>query len=313
VDKEQTLVEGIKRGIMFGRDVPAPKVDQAKCTSCGDCARVCPGNVLEVRSAQAEVTNAWRCIACGHCVAVCPEGAVTHPEASTAVDLEYGPRSELSGDDLQQLIRERRSVRVFRNIEVSREQLLAVVEAGRYTPTGGNRQDINYVILPHAEKVDELRAHVEGFLERTSRLLKNPLIAPFLRMKYGREALDVMRYYVWGYSQYRDIPVDERRRAVYFPTPFAPSAIVVHARSFDAVAGTNCSAALYACALKAHSLGLGSCFVGFVPFAANMDKRARAWLRIPQGNQVYGALVVGHPAVTYRRLIERRQQSITWI
>lgn len=312
MDKEQALAKQIKRDIMFGRDLPAPSVDRPVCTGCGDCARVCPNGVLEVRAGHAEVVDAWRCIACGHCVAVCPEEAVTHPEASPDGSPEYGPEPAVSSDDLQQLIRERRSVRVFRDAPVTREQLLAIVEAGRYAPTGSNRQDVKYIILPDKEKVAELRGRVEGFLEKVSGMVKNPLLAPVLRMKLGRRGLDVMRYYAWGFSRYRAVPVEERRRSAYFPTPYAPSVIIAYAQSFDAVTSTNCSAALYACALKAHSLGLGTCFVGFIPATVNMDKGAREWLGIPEDCRAYGALVVGHPAVTYRRLVERKEPGITW-
>jgi hypothetical protein len=51
----------------------------------------------------------------------------------------------------------------------------------------------------------------------------------------------------------------------------------------------------------------------FVPIIANTDKGVRHWLGVPDTNQVYGAMVVGYPAVKYRRLIERKTPEIAWL
>jgi nitroreductase len=78
------------------------------------------------------------------------------------------------------------------------------------------------------------------------------------------------------------------------------------------MASFNCAVALYNCALMAHSLDLGSCFIGFVHIGANMDKKIKNWLGIPKEHQAYGAMVVGHPDVKYRRLVERTKPDIKW-
>ncbi len=63
----------------------------------------------------------------------------------------------------------------------------------------------------------------------------------------------------------------------------------------------------------AHALGLGSCFLGFVQIGGNMDQRIRHWLGVPKENQVYGAMVVGHADIKYRRLVERRKPNVKWL
>jgi nitroreductase/NAD-dependent dihydropyrimidine dehydrogenase PreA subunit len=311
--EDRELVDRVKRDILYGHDIAPPSVDPEKCRGCGDCVQVCPSMVFELREHRSEVVRGWRCIACGHCWAVCAEEAVTQNEATTRTGPRPGPGPAVTPEDLQLLIRERRSTRIFRDEPVSREQLLTIVEAGRYVPTGSNRQDVNYIILSDREKVGELRVFVEGFLGKMSKALENPALSLFLRMRYGRLNVDVLRYYAAGYGAYRDIPDERRRQIVYFPLPFGPAVIIAHAQAFDATAPANCSMALYACSLMAHSLGLASCFVGFVPTVVNMDKRARRRLGVPKDNQVYGAIVLGHPGVEYRRLVERKPRGIVWL
>jgi nitroreductase len=89
--------------------------------------------------------------------------------------------------------------------------------------------------------------------------------------------------------------------------------LVTQTQSFDSLAQFNCSVALYNCSLMAHSMGLGSCFMGFVQIGINMDKKIKHWLDIPKENQAYGAMVIGHPNVKYRRLVERKKPNIKWL
>jgi NAD-dependent dihydropyrimidine dehydrogenase PreA subunit len=76
-----------------------PVIDRNRCEGKGECVRVCPFNVFEVRTIEAEdhdalsfmgrlksamhgrksayTPNAARCQACGLCVEACPEQAIT--------------------------------------------------------------------------------------------------------------------------------------------------------------------------------------------------------------------------------------------
>lgn len=307
--EDRQFLEKTKRDVLFGREITPPHVNIDKCTGCGQCVKVCPPLVFELREKKSEVIYGERCYACGHCWAVCPEEAVIQQEVVTATSLKPGPGPAVSADTLQLLIRERRSTRLFNDKPVSREQLLKIIEAGRYAPTASNRQDVNYVVLSNQQKVSDLRSLVESFMEKTFKLMQNKAIALFYRMKFGRSAADLLSYYAMAYQ----FSKNRKEKNAYFPLPFGLAVIITHAQSFDTMAQFNCSVALYSCSLMAHSLGLGSCFLGFVQTGANMDKKIKHWLGIPKDHQAYGAMVVGHPDVKYRRLVERKEPDIKWL
>ena len=44
-------------------------------------------------------------------------------------------------------IKMRRSIRQFTNQQVSQEQIAQIIEAGRLTPSGGNLQDVSFIVL----------------------------------------------------------------------------------------------------------------------------------------------------------------------
>lgn len=312
MDGDRQLLTRIKRDVLFGHDIAPPTVDVSKCTGCGTCVKVCTGLVFELRERKSHVVFEQGCYACGHCWAVCPEEAVTQNDVVTATSLRPGPVPAVAPEALQLQIRERRSTRIFTEEPVSEEQIRTIVEAARYIPTGTNRQDVSYIVLSRQEEISALRAMVEGFLDRMTKALQNGAMALLFRLRMGRLAVDVMRYYAAGYGLYAGMTIEEKQRRAYFPLPFGPVVIITHAHSFDPVAQSNCAVALYNCSLMAHSLGLASCFLGFVPVAANMDKKVRRWLDIPKGNQCYSAMVLGHPGIRYRRLVERKNPEIEW-
>ena len=56
-----------------------PAVNAATCTGCGQCATICPDEVLSLEDGKARPGKGifLGCIACGQCVAACPTESIT--------------------------------------------------------------------------------------------------------------------------------------------------------------------------------------------------------------------------------------------
>lgn len=67
------LSRGLKRSLNT-----YPEMNQIKCTSCGQCAVICPADAitLRTRSQGGGMVNKDKCINCYCCQEVCPEGAI---------------------------------------------------------------------------------------------------------------------------------------------------------------------------------------------------------------------------------------------
>jgi ech hydrogenase subunit F len=68
--------------------------DPNKCDLCGDCARVCPADAIEVSLEKRQITyDPFKCIYCGNCVEICLPRAIsqdkhyTKPAASKQKEL----------------------------------------------------------------------------------------------------------------------------------------------------------------------------------------------------------------------------------
>jgi nitroreductase len=62
----------------------------------------------------------------------------------------------LSSERLLDLMKERRSVRLFNGNEVPQEKILSIIEAGVWAPTGCNNQELRFLILDEKEEMDEI-------------------------------------------------------------------------------------------------------------------------------------------------------------
>ena len=308
-ERKRELVDQELKATLMGRRISPPETDEEVCTGCGQCVRVCPAYVLALEDGHSTVRYEGACTSCGHCFAICPEAAIRPPEAATVGEPIEVPKTPVSAEDILVHLRSRRSVRIFKKKPVSREDLERIVDAARYAPTGTNRQDRHFLVLDSVEKVDKLRGLVEGMLEGFFDKLDNRLMAALGRWRLGRQVMQAMSMYS---NSYRYISSLEKRNS-YFPLPYGQALILIHAESWDSTAQFNCGMALYAGTLMAHSMGLGTCFLGFVQAAANVDRPTKEWLQIPKGHECYGAMVVGHPAVKYRRLVERLPAEIRWL
>jgi len=81
----------------------------------------------------------------------------------------------------------------------------------------------------------------------------------------------------------------------------APLVIVVSSKS-----GINAGLASAYMELMAESLGLGVLYSGFFVLCAKLSGKLRSLLALPKGHKVISCIVIGYPAVKYRRIVPRK-------
>ena len=61
------------------RETGRVTIDEDTCKQCGQCAAICPADVLFLDDERVHVRDdtPFGCIACGHCMMVCPDGSIT--------------------------------------------------------------------------------------------------------------------------------------------------------------------------------------------------------------------------------------------
>lgn len=123
------------------------EIRQDRCVGCGACLRDCLRELFYVADGKAQIKQGV-CIRCGHCVAVCPADAIRLPGGREEEILPYDPAQfDIPPEQLMNFMKFRRSVRQFKDKPVEREKLELLLEAARYSPTGGNQQKNRYILL----------------------------------------------------------------------------------------------------------------------------------------------------------------------
>jgi nitroreductase/NAD-dependent dihydropyrimidine dehydrogenase PreA subunit len=257
-------------------------IEKTKCTGCGECVSDCVADNIKLQDGKAECINP--CILCGHCVAVCPAGAVSIPEYDMAnVEASKKDLAELDPDKLLYNIKARRSIRQYADKAIGREKLDNIVQAGRYTATGANRQACRFVVAQ--DGLPELKEMVWSGID-AAKGQTGPAPAEMLDALHGFSA---MRAHGTDYL-FRDAPA-----VLYIAAESAVDA---------ALAAQNME-------LIAISQGLGVLYNGFLVYATNMLPTVRDWLDI-QDKPVQVCMLVGYPRVSYMRTAPRRAADVRW-
>lgn len=263
------------------------KVDTSKCIKCGICAGVCPVRAITKDGFPADrIETDIACVKCGHCVAVCPEGALSAagitPEECSSVRKDLA----VSTEQITNIVRARRSIRVYRRKEVKKEHLEELIGIARHAPTASNSQLIHWTVFPTREKVRTL-AHLTAEIFRDQ---KDPSGGK------GRWA---------GLYDDFENGIDRVMRS-------APGLIVAHAPESYRFAAVDGAIALICIDIAAPSFGLGTCWAGIFMAALSQNAELRKEAGIGEGRVCAGALMIGEPAYAYHRLPPRNAAVVEW-
>jgi len=278
-----------------------PVVITEDCVGCQRCVAVCPSFVLEMLEGKAAVVRGDWCIGCQHCGAVCPTAAILHEGTVLNGHPSEGEGPVTSPENLELLLHERRSVRLYTNSPVPKETLNKILNAGRYAPTGSNSQNVHYMALTSPDQIAELRKKTITFYDKMFSRTRGRFGMFIVSLVAGRKMAEYLRESLPKIEYANELIEQGKDRLFYH----APVVILAHAESWDRSSPFNCAVALYNCSLMAHTLGLGCCFNGFLVNAANHSSKIKRWLGIPADHKCYAAMTLGFPDVKYLRLVRR--------
>jgi nitroreductase/NAD-dependent dihydropyrimidine dehydrogenase PreA subunit len=269
-------------------------IDSEKCNKDGICVMACPTNVIQMDSSD-EIPCSTRdfedyCLKCGHCTAVCPTGALSlnwlSPDQCPPIHKELS----LTEQQVEQLLRRRRSIRNYKDKPVERHKLEKLLKIACYAPSARNNQPWHWTVVEDPAQTRRLAGMVIDWMRTV--IQQHPEQAELRGFARVVSAWDA----------------GEERIC-----RGAPHIIVVHGDKNYGFGAEDGALALSYLELYAPAIGLGSCWGGYFYSAVNAYPPLFEALGLPAGHKAFGAVMVGYPKLKYQRLPLRNQPRVSYL
>ena len=287
------------------------EIDRELCNGCGLCVTVCPAGTISLIEGKAAVSGG-ESISCGHCEAICPREAIH----VTAIDEEMSqyktfttdkmwlPPGKYSTSILVQLMASRRSCRCFTDQPVERAMLEDLVKIGITAPSGTNSQSWTFTILPTRKAVSSFAEHIASYFGRLNATAEKTMLRLFLKLT-GKGELEA---YYRGYYRKVKAALEEwtesgKDRLFHGST----CAILIGSKPGASCPAEDALLATQNILLAAHSMGLGSCLIGYAVAAMKKDHSIQQSVGIPSEEGIHSVVALGYPNEAYQRVAGRKK------
>jgi nitroreductase len=175
------------------------------------------------------------------------------------------------------LIKERRSIRNYQSKIVEEDTIKKIIQSGRYAPSAENRQPWKFIIVTNKDLIKELSIEVK---RQINIILKKRFIKKFSFKELKDDRV----------IQFLSFLVKSKGDTIFFDAP-----VIVFIISRDEIFNDeSCACCAQNMMLAAHSLGLGSCWIGFAHLL-QYNKDYLIKLGVPDEYHISSTIIFGYP------------------
>jgi len=195
-------------------------------------------------------------------------------------------------------IKTRRSRRNFLDKEVLGDVIYGIIEAGRFAPSALNKQPWKFIIVSNKEVIHELYLSIKELYTKIYKFL--PLLKIIKKELRDPQILGTI-----------EKTVKNDHDTIFFG---APLLIIIVSDKDEPYAPKDCAIAAENMMLYAHSIGVGSCYIGKADLLGR-SKRALRLLGLTGDLKVQASVVFGYCDESLKRTVPLRREDniIRWI
>ena len=188
-------------------------------------------------------------------------------------------------NEVIEAIRKRRSVRSYEPKTIPKDIINMIIEAGNEAPSAMNSQPWRFVVVEDKKVKEKLLGaalpNAKKILEKVKDV--DPERYEMIKKRYG-----------------------ELKDPVYYSAP-----AVIFVIGSGRYADHSCPLACENMMLAAHSLGLGSCWVGFGAMVTE-DAEVISLLELAEDERIFGPILLGYPD-GYPERPPKREPQVKWV
>lgn len=279
------------------------EIDKAKCQNCDLCFQVCPYGIINPGPHVKEAANAF-CIECGQCYAVCPGNAITVSGRSD----EEQPVNQvnIAAEDMLELLLNRRSTRLFQPLAVSDEHMELLIRAASVAPSATNLRQVKAYVVRNASLIGDIKIATTNYYASLQKMFTLPGASLLARIQ--------------GISRVRMERILPAMLAITNP-PAGKDSLFYNARTLVVFtvpknAGEETVGDAWIAAqnmvIAAEAIPVGTCYNGFLPYAAHEYPYLKKLMEIPENEKVVTSLLLGYPGGQYLRRPHREMMPTVW-
>lgn len=275
------------------------KIDYDLCTGCGLCIKVCGSRrIAEGTDGRPYKIIEAGCNDCGHCVAVCPADAIIN----TRVDMSEFRKMVspgISADQFTNLVRNRRSIRNFKQESLKKEHIDQILNVVRYIPTGSNKQGLKFKFITDPELLGKIRDEMASKMRKVSGIANMFPVKYFVSRKSRTSLKRLVDLYDKGYDSF---------------LRGAPCLLVIYAEDkYFRITQWDAGIASNTIDLAAQTIGIGTLMNGFFVILSNRFRSMKKLLQLTKKQTVFTAVCLGYPDIKYRKTVSRRPLDVTYL
>lgn len=265
------------------------------CTLCGMCSAICHEGCITINQDSLSIDHSM-CSTCTQCIAVCPQQALSWDHVPPE---RFQKRNLPTPQQMDELFRQRRTVRSFKPQRLDRETIETIIRAGVLAPT--NNYHLRVVAVNDDAAVAELNRLAARVLRTIYNLVyRHKLIFGLLkRLTPGIQDKDKVKL----------------EAGLERETTFEKSTAVLVIIGEIQIAHSDASAqyALANMMYYAQSMGLGTRLSGGGKILLGNNRQARRLLGLQKGEHILGILEVGYPAVKFHNKVQGKSMPVEWL
>ena len=240
------------------------------------------------------------CSTCAQCIAICPKEALSWDNIKPARF-----NKELFPDSVQidELLKERRTTRNFKNKKIDRKLLEEIVDYAVYAPT--HNFDMRAIIVDNESIIDQIDKTIYKFSARIYRYLYKPeIVHNFIRLATPDRELEYLK-------AKPKLEASLKRKGNFISVP--PAIIMIIADKRIPLSLESAQYALYNIDLYAQTKDLGCRNLVGNQMFLNRSKSIRRLLGLQKNEKIFGTIAIGYPSVKFRNKVHGKRFKIQWI
>jgi nitroreductase len=210
----------------------------------------------------------------------------------------------VTAKDFRNLSSSIRTCRSFLPKDVPDAVLLQLVDNMKHYPSASNARPLQISIVRSKEKVKLLNDMTAEKLIRMFRLVCSPWLSPFIRIFVPSVDIRKLKRYKNSFIEQKDVNDSQICH-------HAPAVLLFHGEvSKTGMAEADANIWATYTSIYANTLGLGTCFNGFIVQAMGKKSKLNPLFKVPGNHRVYASLLIGYPKVRYRNEASRQSPIV---